>query len=126
MTDKESQPRKGGQPRKSWTEMAAERNARVILCHAPDTYMLTDLTRAADRAIRYLRDQAFTFLPFEVAKSLFDEYNKSVLSLYQAVAKISQEVNVNYRPSPSLVKWLETQGITHSTDETSGGGPKAK
>lgn len=102
--------------RKKWADLAKERNARVILCHAPDTYMLTDLTRAADRAMRMLRDQMFTQTNLETTQELFSDYNNSILSLYAAVSKINKMLDIRYKPSLSLVKWLETQGINVNND----------
>jgi len=102
--------------RKKWSTLAQERNARVILCHAPDTYMLTDLTRAADRAMRMLRDQMFTQTDLKTTQELFSDYNNSILALYNAVSKINKTLAIRYKPSPSLVKWLETQGINVNND----------
>lgn len=98
-------------PKRSYSEMAKERNARVILCHTPDTYMLTDLTRVIDRAIRNLRDKAFTILPLSTVQPLFEAYSKNIVDLYETVIKICETANVRYKPSRSLAKWLEAQGI---------------
>jgi len=105
------QPPVPADPKRSYVEMAKERNARVILCHTPDAYMLTDLTRAIDRGLRYLRDQVFTMLPLETVEPLFKEYCENVLSLYETVVKICEAVNIDYKPSRSLAKWLEAQGV---------------
>ncbi len=111
-TKKDSRSKAPAQTKKTWAEMATERNARVILCHTPDTYMLTSLTRTADRCIRILRDQAFSFMPIETAKALFDRYNKAVVDLHLALTDICKETKVRHTVPESLAKWLESQGVT--------------
>lgn len=89
-----------------WEILARERNSRVILCHTPDTYILTDLAKSADRAMRALRDRVYATVTSEAAEPLFQEYNEVVLSLHQIVEKISATLDIRYRPPRAIVQML--------------------
>jgi len=89
-----------------WEILARERNSRVILCHTPDTYILTDLAKAADRAMRALRDRIYTTVTSEEAEPLFKEYNEVVVSLHEIVEKISATLDIRYAPPKTIVKML--------------------
>jgi len=85
-----------------WEILARERNARVVLCHTPDTYTLTELTRSADRAMRALRDRTFTTLAIEDVSPLFEEYNQTLIGLHQVIRKISHLVDIRYK-TPRMI-----------------------
>jgi hypothetical protein len=85
-----------------WEVLARERNSRVILCHTPDTYLLTDLAKSADRAIRALRDRIYTTLKPEDVGPLFEEYNEATLKLHEVIEKISEKVDIQYRPPRTI------------------------
>jgi hypothetical protein len=89
-----------------WEILARERNSRVILCHTPDTYILTDLAKAADRAIRALRDRIYTTLSVEDVGPLLEEYNEVTVRLHEIIEKMSSTVNIKYRPPRTIVKML--------------------
>jgi len=90
-----------------WEILARERNARVVLCHTPDTYTLTELTRSADRAIRVLRDRTFTTLPIEAVSPLFQEYNDTIIQFHEVIQKICGLVDINYKPPRTIAKMLQ-------------------
>ena len=92
-----------------WEVLARERNARVVMCHTPDTYVLTDLARSADRAMRALRDRIYTTVTPEEAEPLFQEYNEVVFRLHQIVEKISGKLGIRYRPPRTVEKMLLMQ-----------------
>jgi len=89
-----------------WEVLARERNSRVILCHTPDTYILTDLAKSADRAIRALRDRIYTTLKPEDVGPLFEEFNEVTVKLHEVIEKISTEVGIKYRPPRTIAKML--------------------
>lgn len=89
-----------------WEILARERNSRVILCHTPDTYTLTDLAKSADRAMRALRDRVYTTVTSEEAEPLFQEYNDVVLRLHEIVKKISTTLDIRYRPPRTIAQML--------------------
>ena len=105
-----------------WEILARERNARVVMCHTPDTYVLTDLSRAADRALRSLRDRIYTTVTPEEAAPLFQEYNEVILRLHEIVEKISKKLNIRYRPPRTVTKMLQLTG----QDDGGNGAQKGK
>jgi hypothetical protein len=92
-----------------WEILARERNARVVLCHTPDTYTLTELTRSADRAIRVLRDRTFTTLSIEAVSPLFQEYNDTIIRLHEVIQKICGLVEINYKQPRTIAKMLQNK-----------------
>ena len=102
-----------------WEVLARERNARVVMCHTPDTYILTDLARSADRAMRALRDRIYTTVTPEDAEPLFQEYNEVILQLHRIVEKISEKLRIRYRAPRTVAKMLgltEQDGDGNSAD----------
>ena len=99
-----------------WEILARERNARVVLCHTPDTYTLTGLTRSADRAIRVLRDRTFTTLPIEEVSPLFDEYNQALINLHEIIEKICNLVNIKYKVPRMITRMIENKDNNNSDD----------
>ena len=92
-----------------WEILARERNARVVLCHTPDTYTLTELTRSADRAMRALRDRTFTTLAIEDVSPLFEEYNQTLIGLHQIIRKISNLVDIRYKTPRMIARMVDNK-----------------
>jgi hypothetical protein len=92
-----------------WEILARERNARVVLCHTPDTYTLTELTRSADRAMRALRDRTFTTLAIEDVTPLFEEYNQTLIGLHQIIRKISNLVDIRYKTPRMIARMVDNK-----------------
>ena len=92
-----------------WEILARERNARVVLCHTPDTYTLTELTRSADRAMRALRDRTFTTLAIEDVSPLFEEYNQTLIGLHQVIRKISKLVDIRYKTPRMIARMVDNK-----------------
>ena len=92
-----------------WEILARERNARVVICHTPDTYTLTELTRSADRAMRVLRDRTFTTLSIEQVSPLFQEYNDTILQFHDVIERICDLVDIKYKPPRSIARILAIQ-----------------
>jgi len=92
-----------------WEILARERNARVVLCHTPDTYTLTELTRSADRAMRALRDRTFTTLAIEDVSPLFEEYNQTLIGLHQIIRKISKLVDIRYKTPRMIARMVDNK-----------------
>jgi hypothetical protein len=112
-----------------WEILARERNARVVLCHTPDTYTLTELTRSADRAIRVLRDRSFTTLSIEAVTPLFQEYNDTIIRFHEVIQKICDLVDINYKPPRTISRMVQYQQNGNPDDATKveeGEAPKNK
>ena len=92
-----------------WEILARERNARVVICHTPDTYTLTELTRSADRAMRVLRDRTFTTLSIEEVSPLFLEYNDTIIRFHEVIRKICKLVDINYKPPRTIARMVQFQ-----------------
>ena len=84
-------------PNIDYSELAKERNARVILHNVPDTYPLTTLARYADQSIRRLRNHLMITIPPEAALPLLNDYNEALVTLHNVVEKICALTNVKYR-----------------------------
>jgi hypothetical protein len=110
-----------------WEILARERNARVVLCHTPDTYTLTELTRSADRAMRVLRDRTFTTLSIEDVSPLFQEYNDTIIRFHEVIEKISKLVDVKYKAPRTIARMVECQngGTDDSAMIEDGADPEA-
>ena len=102
-----------------YSELAKERNARVILHNVPDTYPLTTLARYADQSIRRLRNHLMITIPPEDALPLLNEYNEALVTLHSVVEKICALTNVKYRLPRGMEKMLgesgEESGVTGET-----------
>ena len=89
----------------------------MVICHTPDTYTLTELTRSADRAMRALRDRTFTTLSIEQVSPLFQEYNDTILQFHDVIERISSLVDIKYKPPRTIARMLQIQN--GETDESS-------
>lgn len=99
-----------------WEILARERNARVVLCHTPDTYTLTELTRSADRAMRVLRDRTFTTLSIEEVSPLFEEYNQTLISFHEVIEKICTLVDIKYKAPRMITRMLQSRENNNPDD----------
>jgi hypothetical protein len=102
-----------------WEILARERNARVVICHTPDTYTLTELTRSADRAMRALRDRTFTTLSIEQVSPLFQEYNDTILQFHDVIERICDLVDIKYKPPRTIARMLQIQNGEDSESRVS-------
>ena len=93
-----------------WEILAKERNARVILCHTPDTYLLLDIARAADRGIRALRNRLLISLTPDDVLPLLEAYNQAAINLHQVVEEICRRAEIEYRTPRAIKKVLEHNG----------------
>lgn len=96
-----------GETPSRWEILARERNARVVLCHTPDTYTLLDLARAGDRGIRALRNRLLISLPAGDVIPLLERYNGTIIELHEVIKEICQKAGVEYRTPRSIDKMLK-------------------
>lgn len=110
-----------------WEILARERNARVVICHTPDTYTLTELARSADRAMRALRDRTFTTLSIEQVSPLFQEYNDIIIRFHEVIQKISKLVDIRYKAPRTIAQMAQYQnpGLDGSAMIEDGANPEA-
>jgi len=93
-----------------WEILARERNSRVILCHTPDTFVLIDIARMADRGIRALRNRLLISLTPDDVLPLLENYNEAAIKLHEAVEAICQKANIQYRTPRAITRMLQTKG----------------
>ena len=110
-------------PNIDYSELAKERNARVILHNVPDTYPLTTLARYADQSIRRLRNRLMITIAPEDALPLLNDYNDALVTLHSVVEKICAITNVKYRVPRGMENMLgesgEEGGVTEETTKGS-------
>ena len=85
-------------------ELAGERDTRVVFARTPDTHQALNITSAADRAIRILRNRAGMskdFTPEEVF-ALIGEFHDAVYQLHKVTEKICEKAHINYRPPRNM------------------------
>jgi len=101
-----------------WEMLAREKNSRVVVCHAPDTFILTDLARAADRAVRSLRNRIFITLQPEDVSALFNELNEATLKLDNIVERMSEMAQIKYKRPRSIARLLKARGGNGGPDDS--------
>ncbi|RLA93333.1 MAG: hypothetical protein DRG59_03700 [Deltaproteobacteria bacterium] len=101
-----------------WEILARERNARVVLCHTPDTYTLIDIARMADRGIRALRNRLLITLPIDDVVPLLERYNETLLALHNVVEAICEKAEIPYKTPRSIKKMLKSKGDGDASDPT--------
>ena len=107
----EEQVQQQTQPQPSrWELLARERNSRVILCRTPDTYMVLDIARAADRGVRNLRNRFLISLSPEEVIPLLEDYREAIVRLHEATEKICELAGITYEPSRQLQRILDGSG----------------
>ena len=93
-----------------WEILARERNARVVLCHTPDTFVLIDIARMADRGIRALRNRLLISLSPDDVLPLLEKYNEAAINLNRAVEAICQKAQIQYRTPRAITRMMESKG----------------
>ncbi|RLB16343.1 MAG: hypothetical protein DRG63_05435 [Deltaproteobacteria bacterium] len=92
-----------------WEILARERNSRVIMCNSPDTYVLADLAKAADRVMRALRNRFTTATEaIEVAQKV-QEFYDIILSLHYLIDDLAAKYKIHYRPPRTVKRLLKAQ-----------------
>ena len=92
-----------------WEILARERNSRVIMCNSPDTYVLADLAKAADRVMRALRNRFTTATEaIEVAQKV-QEFYDIILSLHYLIDDLAAKYRIHYRPPRTVKRLLKAQ-----------------
>ena len=100
-----------------WEILARERNSRVILCHTPDTFVLIDIARMADRGIRALRNRLMISLTPDDVVPLLEKYNEAVINLHRVVEDICQRADIQYRTPRAITRMLKTKGNGNGAGE---------
>ncbi len=90
-------------------ERVQEKNARVIICNNPETYTLVDLGIELDKAVRRLRNRAFTSIPPQEAIPVFETINHSLILLEEATAKAAELTDMNFYRTPRTIMRLRKQ-----------------
>ena len=105
-----------------WEILARERNSRVIVCHTPDTYVLANLAKSADRAMRGLRNYFVTGIDPHEAADLVTRYYDIVIELHKLIQTVCQKLNIKYKPPRSIKKILEmTNSQTYANEDPDSG-----
>ncbi|RLB29282.1 MAG: hypothetical protein DRH11_16200 [Deltaproteobacteria bacterium] len=92
-----------------WEILARERNSRVIMCNSPDTYVLADLAKAADRVMRALRNRFTTATEgIEVAQKV-QEFYDIILTLHYLIDELATRYQIHYRPPRTVKRLLKAQ-----------------
>jgi len=92
-----------------WEILARERNSRVIMCNSPDTYVLADLAKAADRVMRALRNRFTTATEaIEVAQKV-QEFYDIILSFHYLIDDLAAKYRIHYRPPRTVKRLLKAQ-----------------
>jgi hypothetical protein len=89
--------------------LAAERNARVLLCSVPETYALMDMGMALDQAIKRLRNGIMVTLPVEQVIPALKKINVAMCVLEEAVKEAGQLTGINWYKTPRGIKKLRRQ-----------------
>jgi len=93
-----------------WELLARERNSRVILCNSPDTYVLADLAKAADRVMRALRNRFTTAAEAVEAAEKVQEFYDIILRLHNLIDDLANKYQIHYRPPRTVRRLLKAQG----------------
>jgi hypothetical protein len=104
------------QRRERKINLAGQRDTRVVFARTPDTHQVLNITSAADRGIRILRNRAGMsrdYSPEEVF-ALIGEFHNAVYQLHKVTEKICTKADINYRP-PRNMEELDKRGNGHGT-----------
>ena len=93
-----------------WELLARERNSRVIMCNSPDTYVLADLAKAADRVMRALRNRFTTAAEAIEAAEMVQEFYDIILRLHNLIDELANRYQIHYRPPRTVRRLLKAQG----------------
>ena len=97
--------------RNRWEELAKQRNSRTVLCRAPDTFPIVELSRVADRFSRMVRDRAFTSLDPQVSAKVMGKYHELILHLHNLMFEFAELLKIEYKPPRSVRRWLRSKGL---------------
>jgi hypothetical protein len=89
--------------------LAAERNARVLLCSVPETYALMDVGMALDQGIKRLRNGFLVTLPADQVIPALEKINVAMCDLEVAVKEAAQLTGMNWYKTPRGIKKLRRQ-----------------
>ena len=92
-----------------WEILARERNSRVIMCNSPDTYVLADLAKAADRVMRALRNRFTTATEAMEAAQKVQEFYEIILRLHYLIDDLAAKYKLHYRPPRTVKRLLKAQ-----------------
>lgn len=89
--------------------LAAERNARVLLCSVPETYVLMDVGMALDQGIKRLRNGFMLTLPAGQVIPALEKINVAMCVLEVAVKEAAELAGMNWYRTPRGIKKLRQQ-----------------
>jgi hypothetical protein len=89
--------------------LAAERNARVLLCSVPETYALMDVGMALDQGIKRLRNGFLVTLPADQVIPVLEKINVAMCVLEEAVKEAAQLTGMNWYKTPRGIKKFRQQ-----------------
>ena len=89
--------------------LAAERNARVLLCLVPETHALMDVSMALDQGIKRLRNGFMVTLPAGQVIPALEKINVAMCVLEVAVKEAAELTGMNWYKTPRGIKKLRQQ-----------------
>ncbi len=89
--------------------LAAERNARVLLCSVPETHALMDVGMALDQGIKRLRNGLMVTLPAGQVIPALEKINVAMCVLEVAVKEAAELTGMNWYKTPRGIKKLRQQ-----------------
>jgi len=89
--------------------LAAEGNARVLLCSVPETYALMDVGMALDQGIKRLRNGFMVTLPAGQVIPALEKINVAMCVLEVAVKEAAELTGMNWYKTPRGIKKLRQQ-----------------
>ena len=89
--------------------LAAEGNARVLLCSVPETYALMDVGMALDQGIKRLRNGFMVTLPAGQVIPALEKINIAMCVLEVAVKEAAELTGMNWYKTPRGIKKLRQQ-----------------
>lgn len=89
--------------------LAAEKNARVLLCSVPETYALMDVGMALDQGIKRLRNSFMVTLAADQVIPALEKINVAMCVLEEAVKEAAGLTGMNWYKTPRGIKKLRQQ-----------------
>jgi len=78
-------------------DLAARREAQVVLTRTNDILALLDIARQADNIVNYVRRNIFLRLKIEDVAPLLQEFREAVNRLHEVTYKLSKFTPIGYR-----------------------------
>jgi len=97
--------------REFFVEMAKQRNARVMLANTLETFVLSDLVRAADAAIKTVRSKLLITIEMEDFAETMGNYNSAILLLSETVSRLFGLYGGNYREPRGIKQIRKNKGV---------------